>query len=53
MPTVPVVGVEKDRHTLLGPWGYLSRKFRLNYLENYWPCAGGFSVVNAIGIGIA
>ena len=25
----------------------------LSYLENYWPNAGGFSVVNAIGNAIA
>ena len=50
--TVPVVvGVGKEEgRTLIGPWGYLNRKLPLlSYLGNYWPCAGGFSVVNAIG----
>lgn len=39
MPTVPVVGVVNEgRHG-----GFL------RYLEDYWPCTGGFLVVNAIG----
>ena len=25
------------------------KKLIIMYLENYWPCAGGFSAVNAIG----
>ena len=37
---------------LIGPWRpYLPRQhsFGINYLEVYWPCAGGLSAVNAIG----
>ena len=26
VPTVPVAGVGKEGHTLIGPWGYLNRK---------------------------
>ena len=50
MPTVQVVGVGKERHTLIGQWGYLKRQHP-NVTRatmdgtNEWPCAGGLSVV--------
>ena len=46
---------EKEGRTLLGPRGYkysystLKGSIRYwNYLDDYWPCAGGLSAVNTI-----
>ena len=33
----------------MSPWRSAKAAPVRNYLEVYWPCAGGFSVVNAIG----
>ena len=51
---VPMVVVEKKRRKRSGPWGFLTRKginsIRYSsYLEDYRPCAGRLSAVNAIG----
>ena len=47
---IPIVGVEKRGEYQL-VHGDLPTKAALvrNYLEVYWPCAGGLSAVNAIG----
>ena len=34
---------------LIGPWRPAKAALVRNYLEMYWPCAGGLSAVNAIG----
>ena len=34
---------------IVGPWWRAKAALVRNYLEVYWPCAGGLSVVNAIG----
>ena len=51
MPTVQVVGVGKERHTLIGQWGYLKRQHpnvTRATMEDQWPCAGGLSVVTPL-----
>ena len=49
MPTVQVVGVGKERHTLIGQWGYLKRTPMLLELPwDQWPCAGGLPVVTPL-----
>ena len=40
---------EKERRILLGPWRPAKAAPVWDYFEVYWPCAGGFSAVNAIG----
>ena len=42
-------GCGKERRILIGPWGPANAALVRNYLEVYWPCAGGLSAVNAIG----
>ena len=42
-------GCGKERRILIGPWSPAKAALVRNYLEVYWPCAGGLSVVNAIG----
>ena len=42
-------GCGKERRILIGPWGPAKAALVRNYLEVYWPCAGGLSAVNAIG----
>ena len=42
-------GCEKERRIFIGPWGPAKAAPVWNYLEVYWPCAGGLSAVNAIG----
>ena len=42
-------GCGKERRTLFGPWWPAKAALVRNYLEVYWPCAGGLSAVNAIG----
>ena len=45
-----VIGVGKERHTLIGPCDLQNGSTRYwKYPEDYWPCAGGLSAVNAIG----
>ena len=46
---IPMVDVVKERRTLL-VHGYQQNgsTHYWNYLEAYWPCAGGLSAVNAI-----
>ena len=34
---------------MIGPWYLAKAALVRNYLEVYWPCAGGLSAVNAIG----
>ena len=47
---IPIVGVGKERRTLIGPWLSANGSTHYwNYLEEYGPCAGGLSAVNAIG----
>ena len=49
-PFIPIVGVGKERRTLIGHGDLQNGSTRYwNYLENYWPYAGGLSAVNAIG----
>ena len=43
----------KERGILIGPWRPAKTELVRNYLEVYWPCAGGLSAVNAIGYAIA
>ena len=45
---ITIVGVGKERRTLIGPLQNGGTRY-WNYLEDYWPCAGGLSAVNAIG----
>ena len=42
-------GCGKERRILIGPWWPAKAALVPNYLEVYWPCAGGLSAVNAIG----
>ena len=43
-------GCGKERRILIGPWWPAKAALVRNYLEVYWPCAGGLSAaVNAIG----
>ena len=42
-------GCGKERRVLIGPWWSAKAAPVRNYLEVYWPCAGGLSAVNAIG----
>ena len=42
-------GCEEERRMLIGPWLPAKAAPVWNYLENYRPCAGGLSAVNAIG----
>ena len=42
-------GCGKERRILIGPWRSAKAAPVRNYLEVYWPCAGGLSAVNAIG----
>ena len=42
-------GCGKERRILIGPWWPAKAALVLNYLDVYWPCAGGLSAVNAIG----
>ena len=42
-------GCGKERRILIGPWWPAKAALVRNYLEVYWPCVGGLSVVNAIG----
>ena len=42
-------GCGKERRILIGPWWPAKAAFVRNYLEVYWPCAGGLSAMNAIG----
>ena len=42
-------GCGKGRRILNGAWWPAKAALVRNYLEVYWPCAGGLSVVNAIG----
>ena len=42
-------GCGKERRILIGPWWSAKAAPVRNYLELYWPCAGGLSAVNTIG----
>ena len=42
-------GCGKKRRILLGLWWPAKAALLRNYLEIYWPCAGGLLAVNAIG----
>ena len=42
-------GCGKERRILIGPWWSAQAAPVRNYLEDYWPCAGGLSEMNAIG----
>ena len=42
-------GCGKERRILIGPWSSAKAALVRDYLEVYWPCAGGLSAVNAIG----
>ena len=42
-------GRGKERRILIGPWRPAKAALVRNYLEIYWPRAGGLSAVNAIG----
>ena len=44
------IGCGKERQILIGPWLPAKAAPVRNYLEVYWPCAGGLSAVNAIGM---
>ena len=46
---IPIVGVGKERRMLIGPWWPAKAALVRNYLEVYWPRAGGLSAVSAIG----
>ena len=43
-------GCGKERSILIGPWWPAKAALVRNYFEVYWPCAGGLSAVNAIGM---
>ena len=46
---IPMVDVGKERRTLLVHGHLQNGSIRYwNYLEAYWPCAGGLPAVNAI-----
>ena len=50
IPIIVIVGVGKERRILInGPWRPVKPALVRNYLEVYWPRAGGLSAVNAIG----
>ena len=42
-------GCGKERRILIGPRWLAKAALVRNYLEVYWPCAGGISPMNAIG----
>ena len=42
-------GCGKEGRVLIGRWWPAKAALVRNYLEVYWPCAGGLSAVNAIG----
>ena len=42
-------GCRKERRIFISLWGPAKAAPVCNYLEVYWPCAGGLSAVNAIG----
>ena len=42
-------GCGKERRILIGPWGPAKAALVRNYLEVYWPRAGGLSAANVIG----
>ena len=42
-------GCGKERRILIGPWRPAKAAPIWNYLEVYWPCAGGLSAMSAIG----
>ena len=44
-----ISGCGKERRILISPWGSAKAAPARNYLEVYWPYAGGLSAVNAIG----
>ena len=48
---IPIVGVGKESRTLQMVHGDLQNGSTRywKYLEDFWPCAGGLSAVNAIG----
>ena len=48
-PLHTISGCGKERRILIGPWWPANAALVRNYLEVYWPCAGGLSAVNAIG----
>ena len=50
MPTVQVVGVGKERHTLIGQWSYLkgNTPMLLELPWDQWPCVCGLSVVTPL-----
>ena len=45
-----IVGVETERHTLVGPWECIGSPRYWDYLEDYWCRAGISSAVNAISM---
>ena len=47
--SIPIGGVGNRRRTLVGPWWCKSSTRHWNYLEDYWPCAGGLSAVKTMG----
>ena len=50
MPTVPIVRVGQEKHTNIGPCGYLNRQHTLlELLEDYWSYTSGLLAVNIIG----
>ena len=42
------LGKEKRRIFITGPWWCIGNTRYWSYLEDYWPCTGGLSAVNAI-----
>ena len=42
-------GCGKERRIITGPWRPAKVALVRNYLEVYWPSAGGLSAVNVIG----
>ena len=42
-------GCGKERRIIIDPWLPAKAAFVWNYLEVYWPCAGGLLAVNANG----
>ena len=42
-------GCRKERRILIGPWRPAKAALVRNYLEVYWPCAGGLPAMNAVG----
>ena len=47
---IPIVCVGNERRILIGPRGLAKAALVRNCLEIYWPCAGGLSAENAIGM---